>query len=313
MNKEIDDLFSQRFLKEKIEVHLKGVQKRLKLRYQEFKKLELILDKEGRDIVELEKLSIQGLFSKILGNQKEQLERERQEYLLAFLKFHDCRKRIEAKEYEISVLQEKLASYGDVEGQLKALIQKKKMLIKFKNKSAKRKIIKQEQHIRLVQNMRKEIKEALEKGNAALPKIKHLQEELLKMEPWNIRMTTSRTSSLPMYKQKQFIKHTMLIVSRTNTALGEFVEELNDIGEKYETDYSRFMLRISGFLNDFYDGLVLDWIFHEELKVSINIMIEVTDKVQRIIEMLQIDYNLALKKEQDEQEILQNLVAILNP
>ena len=48
--------------------------------------------KEFEDIENLEKLGMKALFYKVLGSQEEQLEKERQEYLQASLKYDQVRK-----------------------------------------------------------------------------------------------------------------------------------------------------------------------------------------------------------------------------
>ena len=54
--------------------------------------LELNMQKEFEDIEALEKLGMKTLFYKVLGSQQEQLEKERQDYLQASLKYDQVRK-----------------------------------------------------------------------------------------------------------------------------------------------------------------------------------------------------------------------------
>ena len=59
---------------------------------------------EYQDIVDLEKSSLRALFSRVLKSREEQLEKERQEYLLATIEYDECQHLIESLEYELKIL-----------------------------------------------------------------------------------------------------------------------------------------------------------------------------------------------------------------
>lgn len=62
------------------------------------------VEQEHDDIVKLEAKPLASLFSKILKTHTEQLEKERQEYLLAFLEYKECKNLIDLLSYELEVL-----------------------------------------------------------------------------------------------------------------------------------------------------------------------------------------------------------------
>ena len=74
--------------------------------------------KEYQDIVDLEKSSLRVLFSRVLKSREEQLEKERQEYLLATIEYDECQHLIESLEYELKILSDKTDSKGLVIGEL---------------------------------------------------------------------------------------------------------------------------------------------------------------------------------------------------
>jgi len=83
------------------------------------KQLEVVVQKEERDVEELENLSWQSLFHRVLGNKHEQLEKERQEYLMAFLKYERCDNEIATLEYEQKIVEKKLSQSVNAEAELK--------------------------------------------------------------------------------------------------------------------------------------------------------------------------------------------------
>lgn len=70
--------------------------------------LKLKVEKEYQDIKELEDSPLAYIFSTILKSNREQLEKEKQEYLLAVLEYRDAEKTIKILEYELSLLETKI-------------------------------------------------------------------------------------------------------------------------------------------------------------------------------------------------------------
>ncbi len=313
-DKQIESLFNKKLHLQKVEVHMKGVEKKLKERYKELNKLEKTLEIADYDVVKLEQLSLRGLFSKILGNKEEQLERTRQVYLLSYLKYHECRKLVEAKEFELKVLKEKLKSQQQVEDKFNKVLSQKKNLIKVKNKTAAKKIILQEFNIRKIVNQQKELQEAIDSGLWVLPRIEALQKGLVEMGSWNFmsgNQNDPRMKITPFYDQKKFVRDRKKGLRETNIVLDNFVDELSDITKKYKIDYSSFVAQLSDFLNRFYDGLITDWIFEQEVKISRSLSIELEDKVIRIIEMLKNDLIDAKEAELKEKSVLESMIMFL--
>ncbi len=76
--------------KQKLEKDLQQIKVSLAAEREKYANLNKQLLKEGRDVKKLEGLSLTGLFLTILGSKKAQLEKERQEYLAARLRFDEC-------------------------------------------------------------------------------------------------------------------------------------------------------------------------------------------------------------------------------
>ncbi len=66
--------------------------------------LEEVCAKEHQDIIDLDSFSIYQVFNKILKNDVEQRDKEKQEYLVATLAYDESTKLIELLEYEIGIL-----------------------------------------------------------------------------------------------------------------------------------------------------------------------------------------------------------------
>lgn len=310
LNKEIEILYIQRHQKEKAQIHLYGIEERLDIKYKELEALDKILEKEERDVTQLEKLSLRGLFFKVLGNKKEQLEKERQEYLISFLKYHECKKRIEAKKFEIKVLREKIMSLDDVDIKLEKAIDQKKTLLKLKNKTASKKIILQEFKVQKIKNKKRELLQAISYGTLVLPEIQKMQNVLTVIDSWSF-LSSNQNNALkitPFYDQKKFVKKGKTELGKVNKALDTFVDELHDVSKSYQLDYSKFTSQLTSFLERFYNGLMTDWIFEKKIKAAFIIIEELKDKVLTLIELLKTELEETKIEDTKEQELLESLI-----
>ncbi len=307
LDQKIEAIYAQKRLKEKVELHLKAVVEKLGYRKNEQSVIEQKLNESEQQIAQMEQLSFVNLFLKALGNKKQQLERERQNYLMNFLKLKTCKERIQAKTFEIKVLQEKLGSLKNVDQELTELLKYKKSFIKYKNKAVAKEIISIESRIRTFQYEQREIEEALESGRTAVKEIKKLLRALRKIESWQV-IIDSRAQMYSSYKGKMYSKNLLKEIKVVNVALEQYIDELMDVSQQYELDYDQFIKRIEDFLENFYDGLISDWMFHKEMTITVNIILETIDKIKRIQAMLVHDAKRSKAVEKEEKMILTQLL-----
>lgn len=83
---------------------------------------EAVVEAEYRDVERLESLSVQALFSKVLGDKANRLEKERQEYLEAVLALKQSYKALELLQFEEQVLQEKTIAIPQKQALIKSLL-----------------------------------------------------------------------------------------------------------------------------------------------------------------------------------------------
>ena len=61
-------------------------------------------------------------------------------------------------------------------------------------------------------------------------------------------------------------------------------------------------------MEEFYDGLITDWVLHQEIKVTIHLIDDTMGKVQRILYMLDNDAKNSLAEEKLDRDALQKLL-----
>ncbi len=310
LDQDLQDIYDQKMMLEKIIIHLAGLESRIKKQTETLALLEIQINKSADVIETLESLASQPLrkiFTKILGDKQQQVERERQNYLMYILRHQEGKKKLEANKFQMEVLKKKLRSLRNVDEAFEKLLKTKKQQLKYRNKDLAKKIIHIETNIRADQSMRKEIKEAVDAGLIANKELKKLREALLTMGPWRSQVAPTNASMLS-YKQKSYINNLLAEISKVNSTLDDFIQELSDVSTHYQLNYDQFVERISQFLEEFYDGLITDWVLHNEIKMTIHLIDDTIAKVQRILFMLENDAKKSLKDEEIDRAELQKLL-----
>lgn len=310
LDQDLQEVYDQKMMREKIIIHLAGLERRLRKQTEALALLEIQINKSADAIEAEENLAAQPLrkiFKKMLGDKKQQMERERQNYLMYILRYQEGKKKIEANKYQLEVLKKKLRTLRNVDEAFEKLLKTKKQQLKYRNKELAKKIIHLETNIRADQSMRKEIKEAVGAGLIATKELKKLKDALLVMGPWKSQFSQTHASMLS-YKQKNYINNLLAEISKVNGTLDDFIQELSDVSTHYQLNYDQFVERISQFLEEFYDGLITDWVLHEEIKMTIHLIEDTMAKVQRILFMLENDAKKSVEEEELDRVTLQKLL-----
>ena len=94
----------------KIKVHTAELNSRLAAEQAALDVMEKTLEKEQRDVETLEREGLTTMFRKFLGDREEKLEKEREEYLRASLRYNELYKSVALIRYELDLLSKKSAN-----------------------------------------------------------------------------------------------------------------------------------------------------------------------------------------------------------
>lgn len=278
--------------KKKIEIHLVNLEKRIKQQDIEVHQLSLTMAEEEKDIHKLDKLGMQSLFQIILGNKKEALEKERQEYLMAVLLFQGAEKNLAALKYEKEVLEKQLSGLFQAEMAFDNLFSKFEKTIsnqldaktKAKIKAIDLRILNHEERI-------VEIREAIRAGKKAEKVLTKIIEDLAEVKTWGNSILAKKKrkiygSGSPAEAKKKFLSHAKNDAQKANILLEHFEIEILDIYKQFKLDYRQYIKSFTNFLEIFYDNLITDWMVKEDIKNTSYAMESIHDKVLRILAML---------------------------
>lgn len=269
--------------------------------YAELKRLSNILEKEHADIEQLEALSVKGLFHKVLGSKEQQLEKERQEYLQASLKYNEHKKSIEVLEYEKELLEKKLKSDETLTKQLKALKKDREHEILTSDTQLSKQLLSiSEQADRLFIH-KQEVSEAHGQGRKCLEILDLIIHELQKAKQWGQWDMYGGGRRRTGYFKHDAVDRARNLSYQAKHKLIRFKKELADIGiEAYHMDVN--VENFGSFTDIFFDNLISDWIIQKKIHNSLINIQRVKDKI--------INLSHALKQEDDKVTLkLQELAA----
>ncbi len=256
---------------------------REKARWQE---LEKILKKEGRDVERLEGLSIQGLFYTVLGSKDQQLEKERQEFLAAKLKLDACSTAVGLLEERIAAIRQEIEALGDAEAAYQDAFTEKEKLVLASGILNAQKIFQITETLGRLNSELKELREAVQTGEAAATGLDEVINSLQSAKGWGT------WDMLGGGLISTAIKHSRIddargAVHHVQHQLQVFQKELADVNPRLNTKIIVDISAFATFADYFFDGLIADWIVQSKISDSLDNAAEVRGKVAAIIEQLQ--------------------------
>ncbi len=284
----IRDLMDQQKSNELAEKRLEFILDELAKKQRELAMLESKMYKEHEDVEALEKMSVKSVFRKILGDKEAQLEKERQEYLHAFMKFEEYKKTLDILEYEKGVLQEKVANAVNISEQIKKKLAIRKKEVMLNGSALGKKITALESEINRFYYVRKECLEAVEVGKSAIAIMNEMIRSLNNARGWGSFGRGSRGSMSQMIRMTSVDKAKKLS-HQAQQLLRVFSKELADINGQQNFNFRFDFGGFDSFLNIFFDNLISDWVINQKIVTAQNSVASTQAKVKRIVSSLEVD------------------------
>ena len=242
--------------------------------------------KELEDITNLEKLSVKSIFHKVLGNQDEQLEKERQEYLQVTLQHKEVLNAIEVVEFEKSVLEKKVTSIDDLANELEGLKKLRSDEILSVPSELRNRLVFIHKKKDDLKKYEVELKEAFSMGSQTMSSLEKVHSQLKNAKDWGSRDMMSGNGRYAKSMKHGAIDRAMNEISRTKLLLHNFNRELTDIG------YSNQRLglqveNIARFPGVIFDNLISDWIVQNKIKGVLSTVSNLMDDVHLIMQSIQ--------------------------
>ncbi len=232
----------------------------------------ILVDKEYLDVQKLEKTTTSYLYKKFLGDIDQKLAKEREEYLMAILKYDDLANKIKLLEFEKEILENKIKLKEQVYTEIQTLIIATKStnekhhlsdtLIQFENKITQK-----------IKDLT-EIKEATEAASELKIHLKGLLKNLASFEDIN-----NNQLKVFYYDQIQQLKNFRQTISLVDQLEQNLNKELKDINHdsKNKNLYTPYI----SFFENMHSEMMFGWISNTHLtraKICIKDNIKNTDQ-----------------------------------
>lgn len=284
INKELIDAKENLRRKEKLEGLINHTEETFEIELNRKTELENILKNEDKDVKKLESLSITKIFYSILGSKEQQLDKERQEFLAAKLKYDECCHSVLVLERDLESYKDSLNSLLGAEAEYEAVLKKKEEFIIGLNNENSKKLLEIMDNVAAIEAKKKELLEAIAAGNAARNELQYVVDSLESAEGWGtwdilgggIIATAAKHSDID--KAKNYAQNTKI-------ALMKFQNELSDVDLTMNIDIN--IGSFETFVDYFFDGLISDWIVQSKISDSLKGVCNVVYNVEDIIKSLE--------------------------
>ena len=249
------------------------------------KELELIVEKEWRDVKRLESGGIPALFTTVLGSRSKQLEIERQEYLLAVLKYNEYVDCVNLIDFDISLLSAHIVDQSGLEAGLKKLLTQKEVKFRKTDRQFLTRIGNHDRKITKANVAWYNIEEAISAGKAARQGLHRLKKNLEATKSWG-HWHYSGKGKLSSYRKVSYIDRARKNAVRTKLHLDKFEQEIQQVLTDLRIKDSFNIDSFEHFLDTFYDNLITDWIVKKRIANARMAIEAVIDKVNRLMATL---------------------------
>jgi hypothetical protein len=282
LNRQLMDLREKMNINSRLQKKLSIARQSLFDQRSKLSQLEAILERETKDVRRLEGLSITALFYTILGSKDQQLEKERQEYLAAKLKYDECGQAVSAIESEMSFIELRIRSLGNLEERYAALIAEKEKLVATADNPVLKKYIDLSERLADLQSNIEEMNEAIRAGEAVIEGLGNVIKSLNSAESWGTWDMLGGGMIVTAIKHSR-IDDARSWISHVQYSLRHFQRELTDVNIGRKGNSGIDIGGFETFSDYFFDCLITDWVVQGKIKDSLRNAELMLDGVQNIV------------------------------
>jgi hypothetical protein len=293
LSQQLTELSEKKKLKDKLLRDLKETQKKINEEVPRLRAQKIRLQREKEDVERLEGLSLKALFTTILGGREDQIEKERQEYLLAEMKTRQIEKVVNALNQDADRLNYELGSLENVEEEFEIVLQKKEDYLLKNNQDAARGIMDASEEIATKLSMIREIEEALSAGHSVLTGLNQVVDNLQQARNWGTwdMLGGGMISSIVKHDRIDEARNS---VEHVQVELLRFQRELADVHHTSELKVE--LTSLERFADLFLDGLIIDWVVQSKINQSLEEAVQMRLQVKNIVDTLLARKKTALKQ-----------------
>lgn len=294
LNIQLTEIREKLLRRKKLEKDLSTIKSQIDFEETNKKSLSIILDKELADVEKLEELSLTSLFHSILGSKKNQLEKERQEYLRAKLNYEECNEGLEVLRADSRKLQNEIDKFGNLEDEYQIIFKQKEAVILNENDETTAKLFDLSEQFLAKDARLRELKEAMEAGESVLSAIRKILTSLNSAKDWGT-LDMIGGGMISTAVKHSHINDSQMYINQAQQAVRRLERELKDV--EIQVNISAEIGDFLTFADYLFDSLITDWLVQDKIKTSINRTLQLQKVINNIIRDLK-NTSFELKKEQ---------------
>lgn len=303
INQEIYELKEKLFYKKKLKSLVSKLNEELENKRAESRKLQLQLESEKLDVEKLEGKSFSGVVLSILGKKEERLDKERQEYLTAKLKYDECMSIINDLSAELTNAKSQLRTYQDSDEEYNQKIEEKKKMIINEGGHKGKELRGYLDRINEIKLEMKELREAISAGQRTSDALGRVKDSLEDAKGWGTWDMLGGGFFVNMAKHSA-IDQANNYAHDFQRKLKSFMKELEDVDQFIDVNVNLTGFQV--FADYFFDGFFVDWFVQSKINDSLDRVIESDGGIKAIINDLSGDLDSL------EREIIQKKAQIEN-
>jgi hypothetical protein len=235
-------------------------------------------------------------FYTVLGTKEERLEKERQEFLAAQLKYEEASESRQASEAEVQRIETELQPLAGVEDEYQQLLSEKEAALAAAGDGTAESLLRLSESLADLTADAKELQEAVVAGEQAMQALRSVRSELKSAANWGTFDMLGGGLLSTMAKHSK-IDEAKSQAHRAQRYLRHFEEELADADERLHVS-----LKIDGFskfADYFFDGLIADWIVQSKIQNAASACENTISQVTSAISTCRRRLTEALEQQQD--------------
>lgn len=297
INVKIKKLKADISLKNQLDNEIVALERNLKNEQVELNSLEKRLEKEKKDVDNLNKTSLSNFFATIFKNKDKKLEKEKEEYLNVQIKHEEVLSNINGLKSELQKKKEMLYSIDKCEKEYEKIMDEKISILKNNGDYETKENIKRlDDKLNELIDKNNEIREAYGAGKRLLEAVASAKDELEGAKKWGNFDIIGGDAMSSIAKQSK-IRKANIQFERVSQLMSEFNKELEDI-KLSSLEFSN----VTFALDVFFDNIFTDISVQRRIKEAIEDIENLENKIKNILYALQ----------SKDEEVVRNLNSIKN-
>lgn len=270
----------------RIKEHTVNLQKRLSEESKALSEMEKVLDKEQRDVEALEKEGLGTMFRKFLGDREEQLDKERQEYLRASLRFNELYKSVELIRFELDLLSKKEQNHESIRRQIEGLIEQREKEILSNDPALAEELKRIHNESDSLHQFTAQIEEAFAAGQLVIGFIHATEQHLIEAQNWGQRDIWGGRHHGSGHIKHQSIDQARAMAMQARHALIKFGNELRDVFDNVQLYFNLEIEEFGRFGDIFFDNLISDWLAQQKINKSLHNVSQTRQQIDFVMQQL---------------------------